>query len=96
MAFDDEAGRALGAGLDRVRPFRPFQVNAALLARAAADPVVPAVFSGNAIAAVRRGGGQPRYTEYDTSTYFFPMAHFAWVPAYQNEEMRAWMFQQSR
>jgi ornithine carbamoyltransferase len=27
-------------GLDRVRPFRPFQVNADLLARAAADPVV--------------------------------------------------------
>jgi len=27
-------------GLDRVRPFRPFQINAALLARAAADPVV--------------------------------------------------------
>lgn len=27
-------------GLDRVRPFRPFQVNGELLARAAADPVV--------------------------------------------------------
>ena len=63
---------------------------------AAADPVVPAVFTGNAIAAVRRAGGQPRYTEYDTSTYFFPVAHFSWVPAYQNAEMRAWLFQQAR
>lgn len=30
---------------------------------AAADPVVPASFTGNAIAVVRRSGGQPRYTE---------------------------------
>lgn len=63
---------------------------------AAADPIVPATFTGNAVAAVRRAGGQARYTEYDTSTFFFPMAHFAWVPAYQNEEMRDWVFKQSR
>ncbi len=63
---------------------------------AAADPIVPATFTGNAVAAVRRAGGQARYTEYDTSTFFFPMAHFAWVPAYQNEEMRDWLFKQSR
>ena len=61
---------------------------------AATDPIVPAVFSGNAIAALRSAGGQPRYTEYDTSTYFFPIAHFSWVPAYQNAEMREWLFQQ--
>lgn len=63
---------------------------------AAADPVVPADFSRRAVAAVRAAGGQPRYTEYDSATYFFPMAHFAWVPAYQNAEMRAWLFAQSR
>jgi predicted peptidase len=63
---------------------------------AAADPIVPATFTGNAVAAVRKAGGQVRYTEYDTSTFFFPMAHFAWVPAYQNDEMRDWMFKQSR
>lgn len=63
---------------------------------AAADPVVPADFTRRAIAAVREAGGQPRYTEYDSATYFFPMAHFAWVPAYQTEAMRAWLFSQSR
>ena len=63
---------------------------------AAADPVVPADLSRRAVAAVRAAGGQPRYTEYDNATYFFPMAHFAWVPAYQNAEMRAWLFAQSR
>jgi len=63
---------------------------------AAADPVVPASFTGNAIAAVRRSGGQPRYTEYDTAAYFFPIAHFAWVPAYQTDEMREWLFRQTR
>ncbi len=63
---------------------------------AAADPIVPADFSRKAVAAVRTAGGQPRYTEYDASTYFFPMAHFSWVPAYRTEEMREWLFQQSR
>jgi len=63
---------------------------------AAADPVVPATFSRRAIAAVQAAGGQPRYTEYDEATYFHPMAHFSWVPAYQTEAMREWLFQQSR
>ena len=63
---------------------------------AAADPIVPADFTRKAVAAVRTAGGQPRYTEYDASTYFFPMAHFSWVPAYRTEEMREWLFKQSR
>jgi len=63
---------------------------------AAADPVVPATLTGQAIAALRLAGGQPRHTEYDSASYFFPMAHFAWVPAYQNEEMREWLFKQAR
>lgn len=63
---------------------------------AAAGPVVPAVFTGHAIAALRHAGGQPRHTEYDTTTCFSPMAHFAWVPAYQTEEMREWLFKQTR
>lgn len=54
------------------------------------------VFTGHAIAALRHAGGQPRHTEYDTTTYFSPMAHFAWVPAYQTEEMREWLFKQTR
>lgn len=63
---------------------------------AAADPIVPADLTRNAIAAVRSAGGEPRYTEYDASTFFHPMAHFSWVLAYRNEEMREWMFRQSR
>lgn len=63
---------------------------------AASDPVVPVDFSRNAIAAVRAAGGQPRYTEYDPSTLFLPIAHFSWVPAFQNEDMREWLFKQSR
>ncbi len=63
---------------------------------AAADPIVPADFTRKAVAAVRAVGGQPRYTEYDTSTFFFPMAHFSWVPAYRTEEMREWLFKQSK
>ena len=63
---------------------------------AAADPVVPADFSRRAVAAVRAAGGQPRHTEFDSATYFFPMAHFAWVPAYQDDAMRDWLFSQSQ
>ena len=63
---------------------------------AAADPVVPADLTRQAIAALKAAGGQPRYTEFDSSTFFFPMAHFAWVPTYQNDAMRAWLFEQSR
>jgi predicted peptidase len=63
---------------------------------AAADPIVPADFTRQAVAALRSAGGQPRFTEYDAQTYFFPIAHFSWVPAYQNEEMRAWLFSQKR
>lgn len=64
---------------------------------AAADPVVPAAFSRGAVAALRTAGAtRLTYTEYDAQTYFFPMAHFSWVPAYQNEAMRAWLFEQRR
>ena len=63
---------------------------------AAADPVVPVSLTRNAIEALRAAGGQPRYTEYDRSTYLYPTAHFSWVPAYRDEEMRAWLFRQSR
>lgn len=64
---------------------------------AEADPVVPARFSRDAVAALRTAGASRlTYTEYDAQTYFFPMAHFSWVPAYQNEAMRAWLFAQRR
>ena len=55
------------------------------------------MFSRGAVAALRTAGAtRLTYTEYDAQTYFFPMAHFSWVPAYQNEAMRAWLFEQRR
>lgn len=44
--------------------------------------------------AIIDAGGSPRYTEYPASAYIYPMAHFAWVPAYANAEMREWLFEQ--
>lgn len=61
---------------------------------AASDPVIPVAYSRNAIEALKAAGGQPRYTEYDAGTYFYPMAHFSWVPAYRNAAMRNWLFAQ--
>ena len=61
---------------------------------AASDPVIPVSYGRNAIEAVKAAGGKPRYTEYDSATYFYPMAHFSWVPAFQNASMREWLFSQ--
>lgn len=62
---------------------------------AAADAVVPALFTRGAVAALRTAGAtRLTYTEYDAQTYFFPIAHFSWVPAYQTEAMREWLFKQ--
>jgi predicted peptidase len=63
---------------------------------AAADPVIPVSYSQQSVQALRALGSQVRYTEYPNSTYFFPMAHFSWVPALRNSEMREWLFQQKR
>lgn len=61
---------------------------------AEADPVVPVEFSRRSIAALRAAGAEPHYTEYDAATYFFPGAHGAWVMAYRDTAMRAWLFGQ--
>lgn len=63
---------------------------------AASDPVIPVDYSRNAVAALRAAGGNVRYTEYPADTYFFPMAHFSWVPAFRDAAMREWLFAQSR
>jgi len=62
---------------------------------AASDPVIPVSYGRNTIEALKAAGGQPRYTEYDASTYFYPMAHFSWVPAFQDTAMRDWLYSQS-
>jgi len=62
---------------------------------AASDPVIPVTYGRNTVEALKAAGGQPRYTEYDASTYFYPMAHFSWVPAFRDAAMRDWLFSQT-
>lgn len=63
---------------------------------AAADPVIPVDYSRQSVQALKAAGSQVRYTEYPADTYFYPVAHFSWVPALRNAEMRDWLFQQKR
>lgn len=54
----------------------------------ARDRAVPVRFSRNMMAAIKKAGGQPRYTEYAN------VGHESWVPAYRDAEMFAWLFAQ--
>jgi predicted peptidase len=63
---------------------------------AASDPTVRAGYSRNSVAALKKAGGHPRYTEYPAGTYFYPTAHYSWTTTYANGEMRDWLFEQSR
>jgi predicted peptidase len=63
---------------------------------AAEDPIVPVQLSQVSVKALEAAGGSPKYTEYPAGTYFYPTAHFAWVPTYANAQMRAWLFQQTK
>jgi len=63
---------------------------------AASDPVIPVSYGRDTIAALKAAGGQPRYTEYAADTYFYPMAHFSWVPAFRDTTMREWLFSQTQ
>ena len=56
----------------------------------AKDPVVPPERSREMVEAVRRAGGNPRYTEYPD------VAHDSWSPAYGDPELLAWLFAQRR
>lgn len=60
------------------------------------DQVVPASYSRTTIAALRRAGGQPTYTELPSGTFFDPNEHWSWVFAYRSEAMREWLFRQSK
>ncbi|MGK0187088.1 MAG: lysophospholipase L1-like esterase/poly(3-hydroxybutyrate) depolymerase [Verrucomicrobiales bacterium] len=57
-----------------------------------ADNVVPVRRSRDMIAAIRKSGGLPRYTEVPGR------GHDSWVPAYKdnNHQLLSWMFQQRR
>jgi predicted peptidase len=63
---------------------------------AAEDPIVPVQMSQVSVKALEAAGGTPKYTEYPLGTYFYPTAHFSWVPTYANAEMWDWLFQQTK
>jgi predicted peptidase len=63
---------------------------------AAKDPTIRVGYSRNSVAALKKAGGHPKYTEYAASAYFYPTAHFSWTTTYANPDMRDWLFEQSR
>lgn len=54
------------------------------------DKVVPADYSRNMIAALRRAGGSPKHTEYEG------VGHNSWSQTYASPETWEWLFQQRR
>jgi len=58
------------------------------------DPLVNVQLVRDTVDALKAAGGNPIYTEFPAGTYFYPMAHFSWVPAYANEKFREWLFSQ--
>jgi predicted peptidase len=53
------------------------------------DPTVPVERTREMIAALRAGGGTPRYTEYPASRR---TGHLSWKPAYSDPQLLPWMF----
>ncbi len=56
----------------------------------AKDDVVKPTWSRNMVAALRKAGGKPKYTEYPD------VGHNAWDRAYKDPELYAWLFAQKR
>ncbi|HMF14489.1 MAG TPA: prolyl oligopeptidase family serine peptidase [Gemmataceae bacterium] len=54
------------------------------------DPVVPPARSKEMIEAIKKAGGEAKYTEYPD------VGHNSWVKAYQDTDMMAWLFAQKR
>ncbi len=48
------------------------------------------------IAALKKAGVDFKTTLYGKDVIFTPNAHFSWTPMYTNEEMRNWLFEQSK
>jgi len=64
--------------------------------QADSDPTIPSSLAKDLVPFLQNLGSSPRFTLYDADTYFYPSAHYSWVPAYADEDMRAWLFEQSR
>jgi predicted peptidase len=58
--------------------------------------IVPVKFAKTAFDALSASGGSPKFTEYPPELYFYPSAHYSWVPAYADVSMRDWLFIQHR
>jgi predicted peptidase len=56
----------------------------------AKDQAVRVERSRNMVAALKKAGGNPRYTEYPD------VGHDSWVPAYRDPELYSWLFAQKR
>ncbi|PYS12804.1 MAG: hypothetical protein DMG15_13130 [Acidobacteria bacterium] len=56
----------------------------------ARDPIIPVAESRKMIAAIRKAGGHPRYTEYRS------LAHEIWLPAFTEPDLVGWLFAQHR
>ena len=65
---------------------------------AADDSVVDVQYARDIITDLLQMGSNVKYTEYDRGVLssILPMAHFAWVPAYENDEMIDWLFTQTK
>lgn len=61
---------------------------------AKSDEVVKVEKVRQNVEALKAADGILKYTEYPDDSYFYPLAHFSWVPTYANEEMREWLFEQ--
>jgi len=54
------------------------------------DRVVPTIASRNMVAALKKAGGKPTYTEYAG------VRHNSWTPAYADKKLWEWLFAQKR
>lgn len=64
--------------------------------QAKADPTIPIDYSANIVNALKQKGSSIKYTTYSADEYFFPSAHFSWIPAYHNQDMINWMLNQHK
>src|SRR5207244_7702516 len=56
----------------------------------AKDQAVPVERSRNMVTALKKAGGEPKYTEYPD------VGHDSWVRAYKDPELFAWLFAQKK
>lgn len=58
--------------------------------------IISVKFAKAAFDTLSAAGGSPKFTKYPPELYFYPSAHYSWVPAYADANMREWLFNQHR